>query len=245
LVLVAQGADPLSPGVPRLDGTQTVPALRLSASPAPAGLNLQYEQPFQSPQALQDFVLTDPAAWMFTQGTTGGALELKTQSNYQPDVQSPVNIALLADRQFGDFVLDCDLLQSGKEYGHRDMCLFFGFQNPTNFYYVHIATEADDHAHNIFVVRNAPRTKIARETTRGVNWGLEIWHRVRLERRVTDGTIKVWFDDLTTPIMTAVDKSFGSGHLGFGSFDDTGRITNIRVWSPTMDRSPTAFFKRP
>ena len=189
--------------------------------------------------------MTDPAAWILAPGNPRGALELKAQSNYQPAVRSPANIALIANRQFGDFILECDLLQSGKEYGHRDMCLFFGFQNPTNFYYVHIATAADDHAHNIFIVQNAPRTKIARETTSGVNWGLEVWHRVRLERRVADGTIKVWFDDFTQPIMSAEDKTFGSGAIGFGSFDDTGRAANIRVWAPSMQRTPTGFFKRP
>jgi hypothetical protein len=150
-------------------------------------------------------------------------------------VRSPVNIALISGQTFGDFVLDVDLIQTGKEYGHRDMCLFFGFQNPTNFYYAHIATAADKNAHNVFLVKNAPRTNIAKETTKGVNWGLGVWHKVRLERKLSDGSIKVYFDDLTKPIMVAEDKSFGAGHVGFGSFDDTGMIDNIRIWSPNAE----------
>src|SRR5881628_2802121 len=87
----------------------------------------------------------------------------------------------------------------------------------------------DDHAHNVFIVKNAPRTKIAKETTKGVNWGLNVWHKVRLERKLSDGTIKVFFDDLAKPIMVAEDKTFGAGRIGFGSFDDTGRLDNIRI----------------
>ena len=29
-----------------------------------------------------------------------------------------------------DFVLEADLLQTGRQYGHRDLCLFFGFVSP-------------------------------------------------------------------------------------------------------------------
>jgi hypothetical protein len=156
-----------------------------------------------------------------------------------------VNIALIVDKVFSDFVLEVDLIQTGKEYGHRDMCLFFGFQSPTNYYYTHIATAADDHAHNIFVVNNAPRTKIAKETTKGVNWGLGVWHKVRLERNVAAGTIKVYFDDLTKPIMIAEDKTFITGQIGFGSFDDTGMVDNIRIWGPAVESRKTEFLTRP
>src|SRR6266513_3049230 len=104
--------------------------------------------------ALRDFVMSDPKAWKFS---PSNALELATQSDYKPLVRSPFNIALIADRVFEDFVLEADLMQTGREYGHRDMCLFFGFQTPTNFYYAHIATAADPHAHNIFIVNGQPR----------------------------------------------------------------------------------------
>jgi hypothetical protein len=142
-------------------------------------------------------------------------------------------------------VLEADLTQTGREYGHRDMCLFFGFQNPTNFYYTHIATAADPNAHNVFIVKNAPRKNFAQETTRGVNWGLGVWHKVRLERKTSDGVIKVYFDDMTKPIMVAEDKSFTWGYIGFGSFDDTGMVDNIRIWGPSVETRKTPFFSSP
>lgn len=210
----------------------------------PARYRLVFEQRFAAPAAIRDFAFTDPAAWKFSSTNGEGALELARQSRYKPPVRSPVNIALLADRVFGDFILEVDLIQTGKEYGHRDMCLFYGVQGPTHFYYTHIATAADDHAHNTFIVTNAPRVKIARQTTQGADWGLGIWHTVRIERTLHDGVIKVYFDDRTRPIMVAEDKTFGAGYLGFGSFDDTGMVDNIRVWAPSMETRPTTFWTR-
>jgi hypothetical protein len=34
---------------------------------------------------------------------------------------------------------------------------------------------------------------------------------------------------MTKPILTAVDKSFTSGRIGVGSFDDTGRFDDLRL----------------
>ena len=225
----------------------TSPRSRAAAKSAelPKDYRLLYEQKFEDTAALKDFVMTDSAAWKRAVNDKTSALELIQQSKYAPAVRSPFNIALIADKVFGDFVLEADLIQTGKEYGHRDMCLFFGFQNPTNFYYAHIATAADDHAHNVFIVKNEPRTKIAKETTKGVNWGLNVWHKVRLERKLADGAIKVYFDDLTKPIMVAEDKNFGPGYVGFGSFDDTGMVDNIRIWGPSVEAKKTAFFNKP
>lgn len=220
-----------------------LPVALPAADHVPDGYKLIYDQRFADAGSMKDFRFTDPAAWRLAKSNDTAALELVRQSKYAPIVRSPVNIALLADKIVGDFILEADLIQTGREYGHRDMCLFFGFQSPTNFYYAHIATAADKNAHNIFLVNNAPRTNIAKETTKGVNWGLGVWHKVRLERNLTAGTIKVYFDNLVEPIMTAEDKTLGAGQIGFGSFDDTGMIDNIRLWSPNAETRATGFFK--
>ena len=228
-------------------GGSLLTATILCAADRPAGIptdyKLVYEQKFNDADALKGFRFTDPSAWRLSQSNDVAALELTKQSKYSPVVRSPVNIALIADKLFGDFVLEADLIQTGREYGHRDMCLFFGFQSPTNFYYAHIATAADKNAHNIFVVNNAPRTNIAKETTKGVDWGLGVWHKVRLERNVSAGTVKVFFDDMSKPIMTTEDKTLGSGQIGFGSFDDTGMVDNIRIWAPAVETKQTGFFQ--
>lgn len=196
-----------------------------------AGYNLVLEQHFDSVQSLSQFAFSDPKAWKHSGDGSSFALELVEQSQYTPAFRSPFNIALVRDRVFGDFVLDVDLIQTGKEYGHRDMCLFFGVQDPSHFYYAHIATKTDDHAHNVFIVNGAPRTKISEHTTPGVNWGLNQWHHVRLER--IGPKVRVFFDDMVAPVMSAENKEFGVGWVGFGSFDDTGKVDSIRIWAPT------------
>ncbi len=213
----------------------------------PATYKLLYQQDFSSASAINEFEMSDATAW---KGTTGdhGELVLFGESQYKARVRSPYNIALLKDHIFGDFVLETDLAQSGREYGHRDLCLFFGAKDATNFYYVHIASVADQNANNIFLVNDAPRTNIATKTTEGTDWGpTNSWHKVRIERNVSEGisegNIKVFFDDMTNPIMEANDTHLDYGRIGFGSFDDTGRFDNIRIWGPALYSQPEGFFK--
>lgn len=176
---------------------------------------------------LTEFQLSDASAWRTGSDEDGAWLEVYLASGYQPPFRSPLNIALVDGLSFGDFVLEAEVLQTGREYGHRDLCLFFGYQGPDRFYYVHLASAADENAHNVFLVDGAPRWNIAERTTEGIEWGEDTWHRVRLERRLEDGSIRVFFDDMQKPIMEARDSRFSWGMVGFGSFDDVGRIRNL------------------
>ena len=208
---------------------------------------LVYSQNFEGSDWLQQFVMTDPSAWrpgtLSADGSKTQTLELHKQSTYKPPHRSPFNIAFVKNPVVGDFVLDVHLLQTGREYGHRDMCLFFGFQDPAHFYYVHMATATDDHAHNIFIVDEAPRIKISQRTTQGVQWGTRVWHHVRLKRDLETGLIQVYYDDMETPIMEAKNTRFGAGHIGFGSFDDTGMVDNIKLWAPSIELQALPPFK--
>jgi len=212
----------------------------------PADYRLLYSQDFTAPAALDELVMTDPRAWRLApEGVpVRGSLELFQQSRYQPPHRSPVNLALVSGHVFGDFVLEAQCQQTGREYGHRDMVFVFGYQSPARYYYVHIATRTDDHANQIFIVNNAPRTKITERTNTGNNWGLNVWRRVRLERRASDGTVKVYFDDLREPIMAARDRTLGPGWVGFGSFDDTGKIAELRIWGRESAARPAPPFVR-
>lgn len=210
-----------------------------AAADTPAGIpesyKLVYQQDFSSPEAIKDFTFTDPSAWKISTVDGKPALELVKQSKYKPPFRSPFNIARLTGKKFGDVIIEAECLQTGREYGHRDMVFVYGYQSPSQFYYTHIATAADDHAHNCFIVNNAPRTKFAQFTTKGVDWGLNVWRKVRIERKASDGTVRVFFEDMKEPIMTAKETTFGPGEIGFGSFDDTGKITNIRVYTPAPE----------
>lgn len=171
---------------------------------------------------------TDAAAWQVVDIEGGRAYALTKQSSYKPEHRSPVNISLVRDVYVDDFTLDVRVRSTSREYGHRDLCLFFGFQSPTRFYYVHFGKKTDDHANQIFIVNDAARTKISTETTAGTPWD-DGWHNLRITRSAATGQIDVYFDDLTKAVMRAVDKTFKWGRVGLGSFDDTGEFADVRL----------------
>ncbi len=177
---------------------------------------------------------TDADAWRVSEADGSQVYELHKQSEYRPPHRSPANITLLRDVVVGDFQLDAQVRTTTRSYGHRDMCLFFGYQDPAHFYYVHLGQKADDHANQIFIVNDAPRTKISDRTTSGTAWD-DQWHHVRIVRRVAEGTIEVYFDDLEEPVMMATDKTFQHGRVGLGSFDDTGQWDDVELRGVAVD----------
>ena len=104
-----------------------------------------------------------------------------------------------------DFVLDVKVRSTGRDYGHRDLCFFFGHQDASHFYYVHLGKQADEAANSIFLVNGKPRFSIAEERTEA-RPGLTGGTRSGSCGRVKDGAIQVYFDNMTTPAMTAHDK---------------------------------------
>ena len=190
---------------------------------------LLYENDFEKELSILDFEFTDSAAWKLSETSNNQSLELFGESNYQASVRSPFNIAVLKTVSVGSFVLEVDLKQTGREYGHRDMCLFFGLKDATNFYYVHMASVADQNAHNFFIVNDEPRRNIGNMTTEGIKWS-DNWEKVRLERDVKNGTMRLYFNDMSQPVMETTDTHFADGYIGFGSFDDTGMVDNIKLW---------------
>ena len=199
-----------------------------------ASIPVVYSEDFAGRAAMDDWAFSDAKAWDWTDRGGRSALELLGGSTYEPPHRSPTSIALLPRILVGDFDLDVDLLQTGRNYGHRDMCLFFGFQSPARYYYVHLATTPDENAHNIFMVHDAPRTNLAEVAEAGIDWGDDVWHHVRIERRVQEGTIRVFWDYGSEPILSAVDTTLDSGRIGFGSFDDSGCVTNIELRAPRV-----------
>lgn len=174
--------------------------------------------------AERGFEFTDPDAWRWTDAVEGGALELFGPSSYAPPHRSPRSIALLPD-VVDDFVLEVLCEQTGRDYGHRDLCLFFGYVDPAHFHYAHLAPAPDEHAHNVFLVDGAPRVALLPVQEDGVAWGDDTWHTVRLERR--GPTITVSFDGVVT--LRGASDTFRPGRVGVGSFDDTGRFRRISL----------------
>jgi len=202
----------------------------------PEGYSLVYETTFSDGSTWSDFDFTDPDTWRRADKEGESYLELfKKIGDYTPEVRSPHTIAVLTKVQVGDFILEVDAESTNVSAGaHRDTCYFFGLSSPSRFYYVHIASGADPNAHNIFLVKDAPRTNIATYTTKGIDWGVGIRHRIRIERTVSDGAIRVYFNDMSTPVMKATDTSFDWGFVGLGSFDDTAKFYAMKLYAPEI-----------
>ncbi len=200
----------------------------------PAGWPVVYEQHFAEPRCVDAFATSDASSWRWSDAGGTPSLELTGPGAYRPPFRSPRSLALVPDLEVADFDLEVDLLQTGRDYGHRDLCVFFGFESPTRFYYVHLAPAPDAHAHNVFAVKDAPRAALAPVAAQGVDWGRDAWHRVRVERRVGPGPVRVFWDGGDEPILTAIDTAFRWGRLGFGSFDDSGRIARVFVRAPSV-----------
>jgi hypothetical protein len=186
-------------------------------------------------ERIAGWVATDPQAWRIASDGDRHFLQQFAASQVQTQVRSPFNRALLSGVAVGDFQLDVDVQSTARDYPHRDVCLFFGYQDPTHFYYVHLGQRADDHANQLFIVNAAPRVKISTKSTDGTPWNNE-WHHVRIIRSVGSGEIAVYFDNMNEPVMTAKDTSFEWGTVGVGTFDDTANFDNVVLRGTQVER---------
>lgn len=213
--------------------TLPVRPARSTVSPEGSDLPLIKRENFEL--GAQHWTPTDPDAWRVIEQDDSKVYSLHRQSKYKPTHRSPFNYSLLKDTWTGDFDLYARVITTQRDYGHRSMCLFFGWQDPEHFYYVHLGQKTDDHANQIFIVNEAPRIKISARTTSGTPWDTE-WHTVKIKRRVASGLIEVYWDNMEEPIMTAEDKTFVWGKVGLGAFDDTGNWDDIQLYGIEIKR---------
>jgi hypothetical protein len=140
----------------------------------------------------------------------------------------PQQFALVKGIAVGSFTLETRVRREGSS-----MLIVFSYIDTSHFYYTHLSVDpgAKVAVHNgIFIVDGAPRRRIA---------GLEAapalpdknWHKVRVQRDVSSGSIKVFVDDQPQPRFSVVDNTFKCGQVGFGSFDETGDFADVRLSS--------------
>ena len=172
--------------------------------------------------------LVDPKSWALGEHGLGKSLAIiQRESEYTPAVRSPLHIALIKDLELADFELTLKVKSTKDTGAHRDCCLFFNYQDPTHFYYVHFGAKPDPASGQIFIVNDAPRTPLT-SNTNGFEWD-DDWHEIRLRRDSQSGTIEVYFDDMETPRLVAKDTTFGKGRIGIGSFDDMDAFDAIEI----------------
>jgi len=212
------------------------------------GWKLVYEQRCEDERSVRDFQASDPNAWRrgaieSAPGYSRECLEQFAASQYEPAYRSPYNLALLATPKLDSFVVEASVMQTGREYPHRDLVFVFGFRDPEHYLYAHLASTADDNAHQVMLVDGAPRRPVTSARTSGVDWGTGEWKPLRVEREASTSSVRVWLGKSAEPELVAEGTAPGDGWIGFGSFDDTGAFTDIRVWAPEAKDERVPFFQ--
>ncbi|UCE42938.1 MAG: family 20 glycosylhydrolase [Candidatus Aminicenantes bacterium] len=149
------------------------------------------------------------------------------------EIRAPTSWSLLKEYDVSSFILTGRLKSASPvDNPHRDMIIVFHYQDPTHFYYVHLSAVSDE-LHNIIgLVNGADRVKINKEPPgESVARLMDMrFHEFKVTCNTETGEIKVYFDDMSTPILTAKDTSLDHGFVGVGSFDDTGSFDDIQLW---------------
>ena len=214
-----------------------LPALVLAFAPIllladEVTMPLVLSEDFEKTDAFDSWFPTQKDMWTLheTGAEQGKALRIGGKSaKYNPPFRSPHSVALLEGKVLGDFVLTAKVQTLQESRGHRDMCIFWGWQDDSNFYYVHLGETPDPNSSQIFIVKEAPRTPITQTNQGGIPWENGQWHDVKLVRNVTEGSIEVYFDDMSTPVKTATDTTYQWGLVGLGTFDDLGMWDDVRI----------------
>ncbi|MFB9834398.1 PQQ-dependent sugar dehydrogenase [Actinoallomurus acaciae] len=175
-----------------------------------------------------------PSKWRFD----GNQVILAEPGTERPGPRRPYEYAVLTKGpKFGTERIDADVrIDTPTDVTNRDVIIVFGFQSDTQFYYAHLSQDNSIYPHNgIFLVDNADRQRLEDQwdpvRSRGAPPSISDlkWHHVTVIRHLDTGEIAVYLDHAKDPRMTAVDTTLGAGRVGFGSFDNTGRVRDLKV----------------
>jgi hypothetical protein len=172
------------------------------------------------------------------EGKPSKVLRAIGNSKYEPPFRSPPNVALLKDVIVGDFEITAKVQSTNPGAGpHRDMCVVWGYQDPSHFYYVHFGAvnTPDTNSCQIFIVNDAARTPVTVKQVEGTPWN-DGWIDVKVTRNVETGETNVYFINMDEPIMTAKDTKFAWGQVGLGTFDDNGNWDNFVLKGKKVER---------
>jgi hypothetical protein len=185
------------------------------------------------PMRATNWAPVTPSKWRFT----GEQVILAEAGVSRPGPRRPFEYAVLtAGPAFAAVEINARVrLDEPVEVTNRDVIIVFGHRSDTEFYYAHLSTDNTIYPHNgIFKVNNADRERIDVQwngRSRGANPAVvdAKWHDVKVRHLPATGEVAVYLDGAKDPLMTARDTTFSSGRVGFGSFDNVGRMRDLRV----------------
>ena len=213
-----------------------VPALWRLAEDA-SGLPLLVNEDFESGNA-QNWMPNIAENWQVAKEDNSMVYQL-TAPGPAGAVRAPTSWSLIKDLDLSSFVFTgWTKCKTEPANDKRDVCIIFNFQDPTHFCYVHFSASSDE-VHNIIgLVDGKDRVKINIEAT-GQSAARMVdlkFHEFKVSYDARSGEIRAYLDDMSAPILTAVNRILGHGLLGIGSFDDTASFDNIKLWGEIFKR---------
>jgi len=182
--------------------------------------------------AAGNWAAVTPDKWDFP----GDQVILAEAGEQRPGPRRPFEYAVLTrGPQWESVEINAEVrLDTPTSVSNRDVIIVFGYRSDTEFYYAHLSQDNTIYPHNgIFVVNNADRLRIEHQWNGSVGAPPAVtdeeWHQVKLRHCADTGEIAVYVDGSKKPLMTATDTTFDSGRVGFGSFDNIGRLRNLTV----------------
>ena len=173
----------------------------------------------------------DPSHWRVADDHGSKVYELSAPGSFGP-IRTPTSWSVWTGTDSASFEFSGRMkCYTDPAVPGRDMCVFFHYQDPSHFYYVHFAAESAEFHNIIGLVNGADRVKINAEPAGGSMFRLtdRAWHAFKVTCDAATGEIRAYLDDLEAPILTARDRTLGHGLVGVGSFDDTGAFDGLRL----------------
>ncbi len=200
-------------------------ALALAAMAQASSPDALIKPVISSELGLADWELDGNGTWK----VPGAFLQLEGAGTPGGAIRRPAAIAILRSDPLTDVTFNVEVRSTAPvDLAVRDVLVILGYQSPTQFYYIHLAAKTDAVHNGIFLVNNADRKRLDEPTSTG-RLTDQAWHRVRVERLISTGAIRVFFDDDKAPLLSASDKTLAFGRVGVGSFDETGEFRNVEV----------------
>ncbi len=209
----------------------------------PEGYILQYQQDFSGKNPISDFRSDDFQSWTIGSANGNKYLGFNHHTGADSSIKLPLNICLVDNYIFGDFIIEVSLMQSGDSAG-GDARILFGMKDSLKYYLVSISSTGEEQHNGIFVVEDAQPVRIP--CTQNIYTGLKTgkWHKVRIERNIVDTSVRIYFNDMTAPYLETKDRTFIMGYIGFGFGSGKGGIDDIKIWSQTSIPEPANFLKK-
>lgn len=184
-----------------------------------------------SDKSLAQYTYTHADKWLITENGKSGK-DLKFIGGDKPVAaqRQPQEIMLIHSHdKVGDFIVEFDFFQKGRDFSLRDVCVIYGHINDSTYCYAQAASEEGRYSHNIFKLADGKTQKIGKAIVPPIIWNYQKWHHITVIRNVAARSVQLFVDDALV-LATDTDEDI-AGKIGIGTYGSEFKIDNLQVWS--------------